>query len=66
MLDVSSVVPQDMLLARGLKQQGQTYRLGLQRELANKDDLIRALERELETAKKQAEEAEAARKTTKE
>lgn len=51
-----------MLLAQGLQQQGQAYRQGLEKELAHRDDKIRALEQELETAKKQAEEAETARK----
>lgn len=55
-----------MLLARGLRQQGQAICQNLKRELANRAKKIRALEQELEVAKKQAEEVETARKASEE
>jgi Skp family chaperone for outer membrane proteins len=54
-----------MLLARGLRQQGQAVRQNLQKELVNRAEKIQALEQELEVAKKQAKEDENARKTSK-
>jgi hypothetical protein len=45
-----------MLLARGLRQQGQAVRQNLQKELVNRAEKIQALEQELEVAKKQAKE----------
>jgi predicted nucleic acid-binding Zn-ribbon protein len=55
-----------MLLARGLQHQGYAFRQGLEKDLVAKDKRIQTLEQELETAKKLAEENEAARKTVEE
>ena len=55
-----------MLLARGLQHQGQAFHQGLEKDLVAKDERIRALEQELEAAKKLAEENEATRKTAEE
>ena len=55
-----------MLLVWGLQHQGQAFRQGLEKDLTAKDERIWALKRELEIAKKLAEESETARKTLEE
>jgi hypothetical protein len=45
-----------MLVARGLQNQGLAFCQGLEKDLAAKDEWIRALEKELEATKKLAEE----------
>ena len=55
-----------MLLAHGLQHQGEAFRWGLEKDLVTNDKIIRTLERELEAAKKLAEENEAAHRTTEE
>jgi hypothetical protein len=55
-----------MLVARGLQNQGLAFCQGLEKDLAAKDEWIRALEKELEATKKLAEENAAARRTAEE
>ena len=50
----------------GASTSGPSFSLGLEKDLAAKDAWIRALEQELEVAKKLAKENEAARKTAEE